>query len=474
MSVYNGMKVRRFGKGSNRTLLSAKTANELIDPLNSLLNISIRRGASDSVVISDSGTVITLRQGASDATGDNPGNGDNLGTVEVGGADDTIRDMQLLSDGRIAIGGFFQFYGGIRRTGLALLKSTLAIDAPCWWIETNAGSGARPRVNHIGIELPVNELVIWSEYMAKLGSITHHSSAKAKLDGDFDSGWGASGYGPCTDSDSYGGIVAAMGYVGLDASWILVDCGNRYNSTAISEGIVRITSANGLWPGWSAGTGFYDPVLGSTWEVDCIAVPNNFVAYIGGFFNRYNSETDNVKNFIQIAVDGTLNETFCANAAFNDTVQSLAITEAGKIICGGHFTEFGWGDPGTGTALGGLARVNTDGTLDDTWIPDTIGSLVGIYSIAIQTDGKVIAAGDFADVGGTTRTCIARFNLNGTLDSSFNPTVADTTVSANPIIYKVIAEPGGTVLIAGWFNEVNGVERNNIARLSATGALLGI
>jgi hypothetical protein len=62
MSVHNGLKIARLLQGRSRTLLSARVANELVDALNALLTMEVKRGSSDSVLISDNGTVITLRR----------------------------------------------------------------------------------------------------------------------------------------------------------------------------------------------------------------------------------------------------------------------------------------------------------------------------------------------------------------------------------------------------------------------------
>jgi uncharacterized delta-60 repeat protein len=89
-----------------------------------------------------------------------------------------------------------------------------------------------------------------------------------------------------------------------------------------------------------------------------------------------------------------------------------------------------------------------------------------IWSLLLQTDGRIFIAGGFAFVNGTNRGGIARLNANGTLDNSFNPgTGANLTVSSFAI------QPDGKVLIGGDFTTVNGTNRNHIARLNTNGSL---
>src|SRR5207245_11377628 len=44
-----------------------------------------------------------------------------------------------------------------------------------------------------------------------------------------------------------------------------------------------------------------------------------------------------------------------------------------------------------------------------------------VYSMAVQTDGKILAGGDFSRLAGHSRNNIGRLNADGTLDTSFNP-----------------------------------------------------
>jgi hypothetical protein len=44
-----------------------------------------------------------------------------------------------------------------------------------------------------------------------------------------------------------------------------------------------------------------------------------------------------------------------------------------------------------------------------------------VFSLAVQSDGKILLGGSFTSVGGTTRNYIARVHANGALDTTFNP-----------------------------------------------------
>ena len=55
-------------------------------------------------------------------------------------------------------------------------------------------------------------------------------------------------------------------------------------------------------------------------------------------------------------------------------------------------------------------------------------------------------------------------NADGSLDTAFNPTV-------NGTVWATAVQPDGRIFIGGAFNTVNGVARNNLARLNTDGTL---
>src|SRR2546428_554657 len=63
-------------------------------------------------------------------------------------------------------------------------------------------------------------------------------------------------------------------------------------------------------------------------------------------------------------------------------------------------------------------RAPAQSPLPDNFNPGANGI---VYSLAIQSDGKILAGGAFTALGGQTRNRIARLNADGTLDTTFNP-----------------------------------------------------
>lgn len=156
---------------------------------------------------------------------------------------------------------------------------------------------------------------------------------------------------------------------------------------------------------------------------------------------------------------GDLDETFNPGAGADDAVYAIALQADGKAIIGGAFTIY------NGAERNRLARLNPDGSLDKTFNVGK-GADNEIDVIAIQPDGKIIIGGMFTLYNSVPRNHLARLNVDGTLDTTFN--VGD---GADDVISAIVVQPDGKILIGGAFNNYDGVERNFLARLNADGSL---
>jgi uncharacterized delta-60 repeat protein len=182
---------------------------------------------------------------------------------------------------------------------------------------------------------------------------------------------------------------------------------------------------------------------------------------IGGVFNTVNNETRN--GIARLNADGTLESsaTFDPGTGADNIVYSIVLQPDGKILLGGLFDRI------QSVARNGIARLNADGGVDGTFDPGT-GADDAVYSVALQTDGKILIGGAFQNVAATARNRIARLDVDGGLDATFAP-----ASGADDKVDCVILQPDGKILIGGYFTTVNGTNRNRIARLTTTGALDG-
>jgi uncharacterized delta-60 repeat protein len=107
----------------------------------------------------------------------------------------------------------------------------------------------------------------------------------------------------------------------------------------------------------------------------------------------------------------------------DDFASGVAIQDDGRIVAAG--VSEAPTSPFSETPRFALARYNPNGTLYTTFGGDgkktthfASGSEDSAYAVAIQDDGKIVAAGD-SFVHNRDRFALARYNSNGTLDTSF-------------------------------------------------------
>lgn len=144
----------------------------------------------------------------------------------------------------------------------------------------------------------------------------------------------------------------------------------------------------------------------------------------------------------------------------NRSIRALAIQANGKVLIGGEFTQF------NGLPRNRIARLNVDGSVDTSFNTQGTGFSNDVSRIVVQPDDKLVVAGLFGSYNGVSRPRLARLHQNGQLDTSFN---VGTGVSG--LIEAVALLADGKILIAGSFTAYNGIVRNRIARLHANGSL---
>ncbi|HEX8738370.1 MAG TPA: choice-of-anchor Q domain-containing protein, partial [Pyrinomonadaceae bacterium] len=190
---------------------------------------------------------------------------------------------------------------------------------------------------------------------------------------------------------------------------------------------------------------------------------------IAGTFTTVNGQTRN--RIARLNPDGSLDSTFQDPITENTVpgaspaVSAIAVQPDGKILISGYFNMVG------GQTRSGIARLNTDGSLDTSFQDANVAGNSAPL-VAVQPDGKILIGGGFTSVGGQTRTALARLNSDGSLDTSFqNPNINNGTSGGSSSIVEFALQPDGRILVAGGFISVGGQTREKAARLNADGTL---
>ncbi|TSJ35917.1 hypothetical protein FO440_23645 [Mucilaginibacter corticis] len=139
-----------------------------------------------------------------------------------------------------------------------------------------------------------------------------------------------------------------------------------------------------------------------------------------------------------------------------------AIQADGKVVFGG-----------TLNAKDGIYRLNTDGSLDNSFNIDVDKTwLINNFSaMAILSDGKILAAGDFTVKG--VKKYLIRLTATGALDNTFTSPNFNNMGQSLPYINRITVLGTDRLLIAGIFNTVitNGTAYDDLIEITANGLL---
>jgi len=157
--------------------------------------------------------------------------------------------------------------------------------------------------------------------------------------------------------------------------------------------------------------------------------------------------------------DGTPDATFGSGGSVttdfgggNDTVYGIALSADGKIVVSGSSFQ------GTSSTAGdwAIARYDGDGSLDSTFgtggkvVKDFFGRSDFGAAPVVQPDGKVVVAGTYQRSDATFVRTVARYNADGTPDTSFGTGgLADYSAST---ITRPALQPDGKIVVPGQVN----------------------
>jgi len=170
---------------------------------------------------------------------------------------------------------------------------------------------------------------------------------------------------------------------------------------------------------------------------------------------------------------GNVDQTTLSGTGFNNVVNSLVLQPDGSVLAGGAFTFYNQ------YPFDYLARLNPSGAYDSSFLLNQAGANGAVLQVlsqtpsSSQTNGPIVIAGDFTQVDEVNREGIARLNLDGSVDETFNPgSGADSTIFAVAEASLPAAITNQTrplaYYIGGNFANFDGVPAGGITRLNAS------
>jgi uncharacterized delta-60 repeat protein len=349
------------------------------------------------------------------------------------GADDEVDALALQPDGKVVIGGRFLLYNGTSRNHIARVNANGSLD-----ISFDVGTGTEPDTVVYAIALQTDGKILIGGDFTLYNGFPRYGIARlnsnGSLDTTFDPGAGVRG-------NVLAMAVQPNGKI-LIAGWF-----DQYDGTDRAN-VARL-NANG-----SLDTSF-DPGQGPDDRVHSLTLQADGKLLIGGYFRAVGSQVR--KHVARLNANGSLDTTFNPGALEAEwaIVYAIVVQPNGKILVGGSFSQY------DGVDRIGIARANANGSIDPTFDPGS-GLNNEVYALALQPDGRVLVAGAFDSYDWGPRWGIARANSNGSLDTSFDPGAG----AGGDSVAAMARQPDGRVLIGGSFTTYDNVARNRIARVN--------
>ncbi|MBK9481878.1 MAG: T9SS type A sorting domain-containing protein [Bacteroidetes bacterium] len=206
-------------------------------------------------------------------------------------------------------------------------------------------------------------------------------------------------------------------------------------------------------------------LIGDLCEGNAVAIQSDNKIVVAGFADispyafaavRYNTDGSLDNSF-----DGDGKVTLKVGTG-NSRANAVAIQNDGKIVLAGQAVD-------SSNHVFAVVRFNTDGSLDTTFSNDGIvttflGSYLSwAYAIAIQSDGKIVVAGEY-DGGNISNLdfTIVRYNTDGSLDNTFDiDGIVITAVTPGNVVdnlHAVAIQSDGKIVVTGETRQLGGTD----------------
>jgi uncharacterized delta-60 repeat protein len=156
---------------------------------------------------------------------------------------------------------------------------------------------------------------------------------------------------------------------------------------------------------------------------------------------------------------GRIDASFVPAPGTNDAVNAVIPQPDGKVIVVGRFTQ------ANNVGRNRIARFNFNGSLDTSFDPGT-GADAEITAAVLQPDGRIVVAGLFTSFNGFMHKGVCRLNTNGSVDQTFG-----LGAGIDNAALALALQSDGRILVGGQFSQVDLTQRFNLARLNTNGSV---
>ena len=273
-----------------------------------------------------------------------------------------------------------------------------------------------------GVAVRPDGKIVAAGFTSSSGSNPDFAAVRYNPDGSLDASFGTGGkvVTPVTGAaPDYAVDVAAQGTKTVLVGRTAKPSHNDFAAVRLNADGTPDTSFDG------DGIATMDFSSGSDDFGEDVAVEPGGKLVIAGLTGASGNPTTNDFALARLNADGTPDTSFGSGGkvtthfgAGSDSAYAVVVGEDGKIVAGGKATNGSREDYA-------LARYRPNGSLDDGFdfdgkvVTDFGGTGGWLWDLALQDDGRVVAAGTSASAGTGANMALARYNPDGSLNTSF-------------------------------------------------------
>lgn len=195
-----------------------------------------------------------------------------------------------------------------------------------------------------------------------------------------------------------------------------------YNGTPAFR-IVRLLPNGSVDSTFITGSGFNNTTT------DVLINPDDSM-FVLGYFDTYKGISVSSPGIIKLLEDGSVDPSFDAGTGINPYLSNNAnyfarIAGETSFYIGGFLTEY------NGVSVPNIVKINMDGTIDTSFNPGTGFDGVNLYSVNVIWGNKLLVEGDFENYNGTPSNYAIILNSDGTIYYTFNSVYVGPVVIGN-------------------------------------------
>lgn len=354
------------------------------------------------------------------------------------GFDGIVHSINLQSDNKLIVGGNFNNFNGTAISKLCRLDQDGQIDGTF-----STGTGFDGNVLCTLVQPDSNILIAGSFQMYNGTAVSKiiKTDSYGSLDATF-----TANLGTISNSSSIHSIA-------VDQSSRIVIAGTfaAIKSTTVNK-IARLLPNGLLDSSFSVGAG-------SSHKVNVVAIQTDNKILVGGNFTEFSEVSKN--RIVRLNEDGSIDSTFNVGVGFDANVETIAIATDGKILVGGSFTTY------NGSTVNRIVRLNTDGSIDATFISGSGFNDGIVHAIKLDANGDCMVGGSFTgNYSGTSVSRIVFLNTNGEVKSNF-----DSSDGPNSVIHALATDNANAWFLGGNFTTYDELNQGRVTKIDNEGAL---